>query len=186
SPATGAYVRSGSTAAKPVRSVRIPCGARMAASRSCKAATPPCWKPVRRSSSGPRPPAATAPLERRHHHKALRARPILRQLFRGGGCSGDGRSSLHQLAPALVQYARALEFRARGLDLRPAGRNLAATLRDDRLGYFDRRLFNRRFLDWSFIGHRTTTPVRQLPVAAGSQSTATAKIIHDLVGKLIP
>jgi len=65
----------------------------------------------------------TAPLRRRHHHETFRARPIVRQLFRSGGSrrSGGDRSSLHQLAPALVQHARALELGARRLDLRPAG-----------------------------------------------------------------
>src|SRR5262245_25737423 len=164
SPAIAACARSGSKAAKPVRSERIPCGARMAASRNCKAATPPHCRRTKRSSSGRRPPAVTVPLERRHHHEAFRARAIVRQLFRGGGGgrSGSCGSSLHQLAPALVQHARSLEFGARGLDLRPPGRNLAATLRDDRLGTFDRRLLVRRL-----IRHHTTTPVRRLPVAAG-------------------
>ena len=52
--------RSGSPAARPARSARTGCAARTAASSGCRAATPPCSTPARRSSSRRRPRAVMA------------------------------------------------------------------------------------------------------------------------------
>src|SRR5262249_31688872 len=72
----------------------------------------------------------------------------------------------------------------------PPCRNLAPTLRDDRLGSFDRRLLHRQLLRRQLlirrlIGHRTTTPVRRLPVG-GLTAPPRPAIIQDDGGNRIP